>query len=260
MRKTAAKAEKLPRQKREIGRKNNEPGKELSMKKIGILCASDTELEPFFKRIVFSETQERAMLKFYSGRVGRSDVVAVYSGVCKVNAAIAAQLLIDCFHVDCIFNAGTAGGMAEHVRLLDTVVSDRMLYHDVAEDVLTEFHPWLKENCFYADRELYSAARKYSETSDFPMLFGTMVTGEQFIEKEKRDEINRKFSPLSVDMETAGVAHVCFVNGVPFLSVRTITDTASHAGIENFEKNCEKASERSAEIVLGILSLLENGR
>lgn len=57
--------------------------------------------------------------------------------------------------------------------------------------------------------------------------------------------------PLSVDMETASIAHVCYVNNLSFLSVRTITDTALHKGIEN--QNCETASAKSAEIVLGIL-------
>lgn len=86
------------------------------------------------------------------------------------------------------------------------------------------------------------------------MLFGTIVTGEQFIGNEERPAICKTFHPLAVDMETAAIAHVCYVNEIPFLAVRTITDTASHEGIENFDKNCEKASEISAEIVAGMLS------
>lgn len=188
------------------------------MKKIGIVCASDTELEPFLPCI--AQVTEKAMLKFYSGYIMEIEAVAAYSGVCKVNAAIAAQLLIDVFHVDGIINAGTAGGMDEKVQLFDTVISERMAYHDVAEDILTEFHPWLKENYFEAGQELLMAARKYSQESAFPIWFGTMVTGEQFIVDEKRAEINEKFAPLSVDMETASIAHVCYVNRIPFLSVR----------------------------------------
>ena len=226
------------------------------MKKIGILCASDTELAPFLGYIQSPPITEKAMLKFYSGKINQIDIVAVYSGVCKVNAAIAAQLLIDIFNVDSIVNAGTAGGMDESVLLFDTIISDRMVYHDVAEDILTEFHPWLKDNYFQADREMQNAAKKYSQKTGYPILFGTMATGEQFIEDEKRDEINQKYTPLSVDMETAGAAHVCYVNKVPFLSVRTITDTAAQRGAENFERNCEIASERSAEIVVGILEQL----
>ncbi len=226
------------------------------MKRIGILCASDTELAPFLRRIPFPQITEKAMLKFYTGQIMQLEIVAVYSGVCKVNAAIAAQLLIDIFQVEGIINAGTAGGMDENAGLFDTIIADRMIYHDVAEDILTEFHPWLEENCFHADRELLAIAKKYCETAASPVRFGTMVTGEQFIEDEKREEINKAFAPLSVDMETASAAHVCHVNAVPFLSVRTITDTAAHKGIENFERNCETASDKSAEIVLGILAQL----
>ncbi len=226
------------------------------MRKIGIVCASDTELAPFLTHISFTQTLEKAMLKFYIGPFNEFEFVAAYSGVCKVNAAVAAQILIDFFQVDAIVNAGTAGGMDESVRLFDTVVSDRMVYHDVADDILTEFHPWLKSNYFLADRTLFAAAQSYGQKTEYPVLFGTMVTGEQFIEDEKREQINQKYAPLSVDMETVSIAHTCYVNSIPFLSVRTITDTAEHKGIENFEKNCETASERAAEIVLGILEEL----
>ena len=227
------------------------------MKHIGILCAGDTELAPFLEHMKGQQITEKAMLKFHTGTINHVNVSAVYSGVCKVNAAIAAQLLIDMFHVDLIINAGTAGGMKEGVQLFDTVISERVIYHDVADDILTDFHPWLKSNYFLADQELCAIARAYSRTSKHPVLFGTMVTGEQFIEDEKREEINRKFDPLSTDMETAGVAHVCYVNRIPFLAVRTSTDTVTHQGIETFDQNCEAASEISAEIVLGILGQLD---
>lgn len=226
------------------------------MRHIGILCASDTELAPFLEHIQAPHITKKAMLTFYAGTIHHVNVTAVYSGVCKVNAAIAAQLLIDIFRADLIINAGTAGGMREGVRLFDTVISERVVYHDVAGDILTDFHPWLESNYFAADQELCAIAREYSRTSGRRILFGTMVTGEQFIEDEKREEINQKFDPLSTDMETAAVAHVCHVNQIPFLAVRTITDTVTHQGMETFDQNCEAASEISAEIVLGILGQL----
>lgn len=80
--------------------------------KIGILCAGDDELAPFLPLIKGCCVTEKAMLKFYTGRIHGIDVAALFSGVCKVNAAIASQLLIDLFGVDAIINAGTAGGMA----------------------------------------------------------------------------------------------------------------------------------------------------
>ena len=92
---------------------------------------------------------------------------------------------------------------------------ERMLYHDVAEDILTEFHPWLEHNYFEADKPS-GGCEKYHRTSNASIHFGTMVTGEQFIVDEQRDSINQRYAPLSVDMETASVAHVCYANKVPF--------------------------------------------
>lgn len=223
------------------------------MNKIGIICAGDTELKPFLQTIREPEITEKAMLKFYTGTINQTKTVALYSGVCKVNAAIATQILIDTYQVSHIINAGTAGGMNTDVQLFDTIISERVIYHDVADDILTDFHPWLKSNYFQADQELLAIAKKYGQTAKHPILYGTMVTGEQFITDENREKINQKYAPLSVDMETASIAHVCFVNQIPFIAIRTITDTVTHKGIENFEKNCEAASKRSAEIVLEIM-------
>lgn len=223
------------------------------MSKIGIVCASDTELNPFIEQIENRKIIEKAMLKFHVGTIKQKDVVAVYSGVCKVNASIATQLLIDIFQVDVIINAGVAGGMDEDVKLFDTVVAERTAYHDVEEDILTEFHPWLPSIYFQTDERLIQEAKEYSRTSKLPILFGTIVTGEAFIEGKAREEINKKFAPLAVDMETASVAHVCYVNRIPFLSIRTITDTVTKEGIENFEKNCEKASYIAKDVVIGIM-------
>lgn len=80
------------------------------MKRVGILCPSDTELAPLLAHIPSPRTIRKAMLTFYVGTLEGVDVVAVYSGVCKVNAAVAAQILVDAFSASAIFVVGTAGG------------------------------------------------------------------------------------------------------------------------------------------------------
>ena len=58
--------------------------------KVGIICAGDSELEPFLNHIHNCHITEKAMLKFYEGEINNIPVVVLYSGVCKVNAAVAA--------------------------------------------------------------------------------------------------------------------------------------------------------------------------
>jgi len=222
---------------------------------IGIICAGDREVAPFIPLLSECSISEKAMLKFYSGKIENCPVVTLFSGVCKTNAAIATQVLIDTYKCDAIINAGTAGGMAKKIDVFDTVISTESAYRDVHEDILTGFHPWMKTIYFMADTDLIELAHRTLAKNTFPgkIYFGRMITGETFIEEEYRDEIIQKFSPLSVDMETASIAHVCYVNKIPYIAIRTITDTAEKAGADAFDMNCDKAAQISANIVVAML-------
>lgn len=223
--------------------------------KIGIICASENELKPFFEDFQESTVVEKTRIKIHIGKVDSHDVYLLYSGVCKVNAAIATQVLIDNFSVDAIINSGVAGGMDEKIRIFDTVISTEVAYHDVSEEILTEYHPWMKSVFFKADEKLLGSSRESVKNIDTKgtVYFGRMVTGEAFITDDGRQRILDEFSPLSVDMETGSIAHVCYVNEVPFIAVRSITDTADHSGSDFFEKNCETASKIAKDITIAII-------
>ena len=228
--------------------------------KIGIICAGDEELSPFLPLIKDCKTVEKAMLKFYIGRIDGMEIAALFSGVCKVNAAIGVQLLVDLFGADMIINSGTAGGMDPGLDIFDTVISTEVCYHDVAPDILTEFHPWMESVFFKADLKLISLSKTAVKKirPDGKVVWGRMATGESFITDEGRLRINQEFSPLTVDMETASIAHVCYVNRIPFLSIRCITDTAEHSGLDNFDENCAKASVIAKDITVALLTEIKN--
>ena len=222
--------------------------------KIGIICAAEKELAPFLPQIEAIKISEKAMLEFYEGNIGGTEVAAVVSGVCKVNAAIAAQILIDGFGVTAVINSGTAGGMDVKLRIYDTVVATECCYHDVAENILTEYHPHMETVFFESSPHLLRLSQKAVENLGLRnVYYGRMVTGEAFITDEGRGKIIENYAPLSVDMETAGIAHVCYVNGIPFLSIRCITDTAEHSGNETFHANCARASEIAANLTMEII-------
>ena len=226
--------------------------------RFGILCAGDSEAAPFLSMLEGDSTVEKAMLTFHSGKIGSADATVLFSGVCKVNAAIAAQLLIAEFHCGAVISAGTAGGLSERVRPLDIVVSTETAYHDVAPDILTEFHPWLPSVYFQADPRLLRAAEQASACEPFQGIthFGRTVTGESFITDQNRGAVKKAFEPLSVDMESAAAAHVCHAFRVPFIAVRAITDMADRRSPESFEENCEKATRLSASFVARMLEAL----
>ena len=226
--------------------------------KIGILCAADSELAPFLPMLENTAAAERGMLRCWEGTLEGVPAAALFSGVCKVNAAIAAQTLICACRCDAVINAGTAGGIDRRLAVFDTVVSTETAYHDVGEDLLTDFYPWLPSAWFPCDPGLLALARRAAGQLEpgRRVFFGRVVTGEHFVEGEERERLAASRAPLSADMEAAAAAHVCYVNRVPFLSVRTVTDTRDHDGTGSFEKNCARASRLSAEFVRQMLRLI----
>lgn len=86
--------------------------------KTGILCAGDREVAPLIPMIEKRSTNRKAMLTVHEGWIEGVPVTVLFSGVCKVNAAIAAQVLLDCYGCDCILNVGTAGGCHRHCPFL----------------------------------------------------------------------------------------------------------------------------------------------
>lgn len=231
------------------------------MIKVGIICAGDEELRPFLPHIKSCKVSQKAMLNFYEGTICDVDIITLFSGVCKTNAATATQILIDTYGVNIIINSGTAGGMSNEVDIFDTVISTEIAHYDMDEGILTEFHPWMPSIYFKADDVLLNLSKKALKRINMKnkVFFGVMVTGEKFIDDSSRSEVNIALKPLSVDMETASIAQVCYVNKIPFISIRSITDNASHDGIDNFEKNCTLASEMSKNIVLELLTEISQG-
>ncbi|WFR58734.1 5'-methylthioadenosine/S-adenosylhomocysteine nucleosidase [Anaerocolumna sp. AGMB13025] len=207
----------------------------------------EKELNPYLQALKDKKTTMAAKLTFHQGSINNVSIVAVYSGVGKVNASIAAQILISKFNVDYIIVSGTAGGMAAGVNVFDTVVCTEVICHDTDNDIYTKYHPWMKEPKFYSDAKLISLAKDAAKTLTQAIHFGLSTTGELFVNLEKSEA-------LCIEMENAAVAHVCFVNNIPFLAVRSISDNNVENGQDAINRNFEKASYQSYVLVKEILT------
>lgn len=231
------------------------------MQKIGIICAIERELEPYLKVIKNDKISSEVMLRYHEGTIEGVEVVVVFCGVCKVNAAIATQVLIDRYNVDAVIVSGTAGGIDKRLEIGDSVIATEVCYHDVAKGILTDYHPWMPDECFFSDQALLALCReKVTAENDTKIYYGKIATGEAFIDKDGRDRIIQDYNPLCVDMETAGIAHVCYVNNMPFIAVRSISDTGEQSGESVFEENCNFAAAQSFHVVRQMLAQVnENG-
>lgn len=165
-----------------------------------------------------------------------SDVLVQKCGIGKVNAALGAQRMINEFHPDCIISSGCAGGNGDDINIQDVIVSNELCYHDVycgtAIDNCTQYGQVQGLPARYpADPYLLSKAQQMHSSlliprSSFQVHSGLIVTGDWFIDsREKmRDIISHFPDAKAVDMESCAIAQTCYLNHVPFISFRVISD------------------------------------
>lgn len=224
--------------------------------KIGLLCAMKSEFDQLTPYLHITKETDIARTTVLEGDIDGLAVVIAATGICKVNAAITAQLLIDKFDVTHILMVGVAGGMDPRLGVHALAFSERLAQHDVNWQWLRH-RPAPAEGYFPGDPMLLSVCKKLAEEGKFlyPAFFGTMVSGEQFIAEEGRQEIIDAWHPLCVDMESAAAAHACMANDIPFLAIRAISDTAE-TGAQGFEDNEISAADAAASAAAAVLKAL----
>ena len=159
-----------------------------------------------------------------------SEVLVQKCGIGKVNAALGAQRMINEFHPDCIISSGCAGGNGDDINVQDVVISTELCYHDVycgrAIDDTTVYGQVQGLPARYAaDPTLLDKALSL-QPSDISLHPGLIVTGDWFVDsKDKMRDILSHFPEAkAVDMESCAIAQTCYLNHVPFISFRVISD------------------------------------
>lgn len=222
------------------------------MKVIGIIGAMPSELADIRKSLAGAAIVKHSGIAFHINTFDGKLVINACCGIAKVNAAVCTQVMIDNFNVDAIINTGVAGGMDTSVKVCDIVVSNEVLPHDLELRFLNNYPPY--NGVFKADEKMIDIACKTCDDFKYARHIGRVVSGESFISsKEVKKEICDKFSPLAVDMESSAIGHCAFMNDVPFLSLRCISDNADDEGEMSFDEFEKVAAKRVAEIVLEMI-------
>lgn len=249
--------------------------------KIGIIGAMDEELLPIRAILNNLEKLEKGNRIFWHGEDYGNQIFLTRCDPGKVNAAIAAQQMIDLFDVDAIFNMGSSGALAPELEVGDLVVASEFIQHDydvtdwglkpgeLLFDILmsneTGQMQFRSQQIFKSHPGLTQLAVEIAKTTELtslgghsPKIFsGRILSGDQFIGKpEKARELWNTHHGLCTDMEAAAIAHTCEVNQVPFLCIRAISDKADHSAVVSFTDFLVGATANYGKIFERILQTL----
>lgn len=232
------------------------------MNTIGIIGAMESEVEQLKERMDVAGVRRKASMEFVRGTLSGHPAVVVRSGVCKVNAAVCVQILKDDFDVDAVVNTGIAGSLDARIDIGDLVVSTDVVHHDVDASALGYAPgriPYLETDAFEADETLVRAALRANETANpgLSAFRGRIASGECFVGSgEAKKRIRDTFGALCVEMEGAAVAQTAWLNQIPFVIIRAISDKADDSAAMDYGEFEKLAIAHSVRLVEEFARLL----
>lgn len=228
---------------------------------IGIIGAMQEEIELLLARMEGKFTDTRAGIAYHRGEIMGKKVVLTRSGVGKVNAAVCTQILIDRYGADAIVFTGVAGAVDPELDIGDIVISSSSVQHDVDVTALGFARgtiPYQETSEYPAD----SALADLAETTGrqlFPgrCRRGKILSGDQFVaDRAVVGALYEQFGGACTEMEGASVAQVCYMNGIPHVIIRSMSDKADGSAHVNFAEFTVEASNRSFAIVEAMLKAM----
>lgn len=225
------------------------------MAKIGIIGAMELEVEELKNEMTIDRVVNKAKMEFFEGKLNGASVVIVRSGVGKVNAGICVQILKDEFDVSHVINTGVAGSLNAKLDIGDILISKDAIHHDVDVRVfgyaLGEV-PQLGVREFIADERLGQLAKESCEkvNPDINAVLGRVVSGDQFISSsDVKEKLISDFQGDCAEMEGASIAHAAYLNDIPFVIIRAISDKADNSAEMDYPTFEKAAAVHSAMLV-----------
>ncbi|MBE5971204.1 MAG: 5'-methylthioadenosine/adenosylhomocysteine nucleosidase [Lachnoclostridium sp.] len=229
---------------------------------LGIIGAMEVEVKELREMMENPQAQTVAGMTFYQGTIKGKEVVVVRSGIGKVNAGICSQILVDRYQVEGIINTGIAGSLRNEINIGDIVLATGSVQHDV--DATGFGYPLgeipqmgIKE--FPADEKLRALAEECSKKANpnIQVFCGRVASGDQFISsKEKKNWIQDNFDAYCTEMEGAAIAQAAYLNNIPYLVVRAISDKADDSANMDYSEFEAKAVENSVRLMAAMIAEL----
>ncbi len=223
--------------------------------KFGIIVAEPEEYEAMEQVVKIEKRNRIYELTFAEGKIKDKSCVVVKCGIGKVNAARATQLLIDEYKPEYIIDVGVAGALNPNLQIGDIVIGNCLVQHDFDITAFGHTKGYITGigDKIYADDILIQKldeAIKNKEDRKYKIQKGTIASGDIFCTKvEMKDKIYAKFNAQCVEMEGAAVAQVCYLCNVPFMVIRSISDTPNGKNNKTYEQCIKPAAERCSNII-----------
>lgn len=218
---------------------------------IGIIVAELEELNAIKSVMSNISNTKLYNLEIFLGKINEKNCILTKCGVGKVNAARTTQILTDNFNLKYIINLGSACAANEALNIGDIVIGTKLVQHDFDVTAFGREKGYISETgkFFESSPDLI---RKFINVKldNIKIIPGLIASGDIFCTSpHMKNKIKENFGCDCIEMEGAAIAQVCFLNNIPFIVIRSISDVPNGNNHIEFNEFLKLASKNCATLI-----------
>jgi adenosylhomocysteine nucleosidase len=187
---------------------------------LAIMGAFGHEIVDLRRQMVIEETVAGRDCRIYRGKLKNRDTLLVQTGMGKERAENATQFMLERYPVTAIISIGFAGALTTELEIGDIVICATL--HCAPDPV----HREQKMEPYAPDARLLSLASQGSHEGAARFRLGSGVTSLDLDPSPRSMQGLREiFHADIVDMESYWIARIAAAWNIPFIAIRSISDT-----------------------------------
>ena len=213
------------------------------IQRIGIITGVDAEAAALFPGQINDAEPLHGFLVRQVQFAGK-DIAITCSGIGKVNAAMAAMMLAEHYHVQLLLVVGTAGKLTE-------IDGDCF---QITEAVQGDYGASRHDRFAHYSAGAWPIGEEHVEpfraraTPDVGLPKVRIITGDSFVESPDHGRrLHQVLGGDIIDMETAAVAQAAVRMNLPWAAIKATTDNADGSSSGDFQSNLKRGAKRAAD-------------
>jgi nucleoside phosphorylase len=222
------------------------------IERIGIITGVDAEAAALFPEQSADGEPLHGFLVRQVQFAGKH-IAITCSGIGKVNAAMAAMMLAEHYHVQLLLVVGTAGKLSDVLgdcfQITEAVQGD---YGASRHDRFAHYTAGA-----WPIGEAHVTPFRAKSMPDIGLPNVRIISGDSFVENP--DHGRRLHEALGgdiIDMEVAAVAQAASRMDIPWAAIKATTDNADGTSAGDFQSNLKRAARSAADAAERMISLL----
>ena len=224
---------------------------------IGIIGAMEPEVKSLIEKLENKSLETVSGIDFCIGEISGKRLAVAKCGIGKVFAAICAEVMILKYTPSLLVNTGVGGAIAKGICTGDIVIADRLCQHDMDTSAIGDpkgLISGINRIYFESDKRAVDILDASAKTLGLKSFVGTVASGDKFIASvEDKRRISESFGACCCEMEGAAIAQAAFVNSIPFVVVRAISDSADGEATMDYPSFLPIAASNSTKMTLSLV-------